>query len=311
MSEDSEATNHGQKGMTRRQFLKAMVVGGASLFLGGCRRGGSESSVSQPFSEITPEKASELTQKGLEKIKRIREHPEEFGLDPNVLQSFMKMVNETYPGISLTYTGNPYIEHLRKQPLPEAILLAIAGLNLEKSLRYNRPNTYVCNVYALDLVRALLGNDVIGDRYHLSTGEPYSFGLRDLDWGNNQLVEENNQNYPFFHGNNFDWWARNYGERYGWRRVKTLEELRNLGANVIGVYCSSLEEIARQRRTDANFLGHLGVFFFSDPNNLSIIARSQATNHYPYQVLPTNHDLLKAIEDGRFSLYVHSYSPLR
>jgi hypothetical protein len=89
----------------------------------------------------------------------------------------------------------------------------------------------------------------------------------------------------------------------------TLGNLNTIGANIIGIYCTSQQELQRQRARDRNFLGHMGVIFLPNPNNPSIIARSQATEHHPYEVLPFNHNLLSMIRNGVFNVYVHSYSP--
>lgn len=291
--------------ISRRDFLKVAGLAGIGslLTLSGCGEQGVELNQAVPDSQMV----EKLTQEGLEKIKRIQTDPGQFGLRKEVLDSFRKMVNDTYPGISLTFTGNPYIEFLRKKPLQEAILFAIAGLDLLNSRRYNQPNIYACNIYCLDLARALLGNEVIGDRYNTQTGEPFSFGLRDLNWENRSLVEQYNQQFPFFHGNNFDWWGQTYGGQYGWRRIDP-GNLAGINSNMIGIYCTSLEEIKRQRERDQNFLGHLGVIFVPDINKPQYLAISQATIHTPFEVLNPNHRILTGIKNGVYRVYVHSYS---
>lgn len=300
------------KKISRRDFVKDSALLFGTLFTCSLITGCSSEAQRVEITTISNEEAQKLTQEYLSKIADIQKDPQKYGINPTHFQKFQQKVIETYPGISLRYSDDPFIAYLRKRPLNEAVILAIAGLNLMTSSRYNRGDTYTCNIYALDLLRAILGNEAIGDRYQKDTGAPFSFGLADLDWADDNLIQSINNQYPYLHGNNFDWWARNFGKNYGWQLINPSEILfLKQCVNFIGVYCSSQEEIERQRRTDPNFYGHMGVIFVPIPDKPFILARSQATNHYPFEVLPTNppHHLVKGILAGKFNVYTHIYKP--
>ncbi|MDH7476565.1 MAG: hypothetical protein QHH09_03840 [Microgenomates group bacterium] len=94
-----------------------------------------------------------------------------------------RMLDETYPGIDLTYSNNQTVAQIRAIPNRRLrMMMAIGFLNVEGSGRYNRrDDLYTCNVYSLDFLRLILGNDIIGSRYNLITGEPTVFDINDID----------------------------------------------------------------------------------------------------------------------------------
>jgi hypothetical protein len=182
--------------MTRRSFLNGLALAFFASFsslLSGCNNqstttqaelngqpGQVDQLLRQTNNQLESElrKIRELEENYRQKIIKIRQNPEEFEIPKEDFDSFMNMVNETSPAISLTYHRNPFIEAIRRKPLHEATMFMIAALNVEYSTRYNI--SYSCNTYALDLLRALLGNEIIGDRYDRQTSKPVSIGIKDI-----------------------------------------------------------------------------------------------------------------------------------
>jgi len=194
----------------------------------------------------------------------------------------IEMLNNTHPGIDLTYSGNPRVAAIRETTnFKEKIGKAIGFLDVLSSRRYNwRENNhplYACNIYALDFLRLLLGNQAIGSQYNKETGEPRCFGIKNLDWNNNEAVKKNMDQFPFLHSNNIDWWMKKYGGNYGWKQIRHQRELLSFcqeGGIALGI--SSQEQIAEKHEENPNFLGHSFVISSPTPDSFGL---TQATTN--------------------------------
>ncbi|MFH0773399.1 MAG: hypothetical protein V1922_03760 [bacterium] len=208
------------------------------------------------------------------------------------------MLNTTIPGIDLTYSGNERVTKIRSIPDPtERILKAIGFLDVENSVRYSTDvqGVYVCNVYALDLLRLVLGNHDIGSSYSQKTGMPSVRGPNDPALSND---------YLFLHANNLDKWMQTYGVKYGWRKANTQEELRRiLATNAIGLGVSSQDYITKQER---GFTGHSFVI----TNDQKSFGVSQATRNVRFEGWPFNSTGPKVYPEANvFSFWVHTLPP--
>jgi hypothetical protein len=307
--------------MTRRGFLSNVLalafLTPFSSLLSGCKNQSTATQaelnrqpvqVNQPLRQTNNQleselrKIRELEENYRQKIKKIRQNPEEFGIPKEDFYSFMNMVDKTSPAISLTYYNNPFIEAIRRKPLHEAIMFMIAALDVEHSKRYNI--SYACNTYALDILRALLGNEIIGDRYDKQTNKPVSIGIKDIPEGEINLSKYNSK-YPYMNSDMIDNWMRNYGGKFGWKKHPEHPSL--IPKNSIGVFCTSWKKLIAEKKRDPQYLGHMGVIFHPDPNQQSIIARTQASTHVPFEVLYPNHPVVIEIIKGGFNLYYNNY----
>jgi hypothetical protein len=296
----------------RREFLKltsllpfTLALTGSGLFLSQSKESIRENSILS-WEEITQEKARAIARPFLKKIYEIGENPTKYGIYKEDFKLFQKMVNSTYPGISLTYHKNPFIEKIRGMKLSEATLAVIAALDVTRSTRYNE--VPACNIYTLDILRALLGNEVIGDRYYPKNNhQPVSLGIKDIDWSNYKEVESYTQEYPAVHSNMIDWWMKNYGKNLGWKPLPPSQPPYSFPPNAIAVFCTSQEIVERNIANNPNFLGHMGVMFHPDPTQPSIIARTQATTNIPFEVLYPKHPVIENIKTGTYRVYYHLY----
>ncbi len=212
------------------------------------------------------------------------------------------MLNTTIPGIDLTYFNNETVAKIRSIEDPtKRVLTAIGFLNVESSGRYNT-GVYACNTYALDLLRLVLGNDVIGSRYNAVTGAPTVAGIGDIDWTSQSAVNRLNESSPFLHSNNLDWWMQNYGtKQYGWEQVspQQLEQIISQGG-YIGLAVHSQNFIRTQ---PPDFLGHSAVVVRSKTGQLG---ESQATNNHAFRPSKRNNPI---VGNPAFHLFVHPLPP--
>lgn len=202
-----------------------------------------------------------------------------------------QMLNETYPGIDLTFSGNPRVESILKlSSHRERIVTAIGFLDVENSRRYNWITdngelVYACNVYALDSLRLLLGNEVIGSRYRKVDGAPWCFGIESPVWAAERTVDINFKEYPFLNSNILNWWMKKYGVNFGWEmadpQIKLGERLKD---GWIGLGVSSDEKIAREIALDPTFLGHAFVVFSLGES----FGVTQATRNVRLETFPVN-----------------------
>ncbi len=145
------------------------------------------------------------------------------------------------PWRDLTYFENPAVKTIRAVPdKTERFMKAIGWLDVMRSKRYNDPELYTCNIYTLDLLRLLLGNEVIGSIYNESNGNPGVFGPDMLEFP---------AGYLSFNSNNLDGWMKQHGsKRYGWRQVGTQDALKqSLKAGAVALGVSSKEYIDAER----------------------------------------------------------------
>ncbi|MBI3366752.1 hypothetical protein HY041_03955 [Candidatus Roizmanbacteria bacterium] len=205
-----------------------------------------------------------------------------------------RMLEETYPGIDLKYSGNQTVAKIRAISDPiERFLTAIAFLDVEKSGRYNKyPEIYECNIYTLDLLRLLLGNDVIGSRYSLKDGTVDVAGLDEIARmrknGTWSVFDKNN---PSFDSNMLDKWMREVGsKKYGWRQVRTQNEFTQ-GTVVLGV--TKWELIQSKKVT----IGHAFVAIPLLNNSMGI---SQASTNILIQVVPYGNSKVDPMGDYDF-----------
>lgn len=315
-------TNHRESFSTRRKFLEGLALLTVGLFLSGCNdQPTSNQSTVQPESNGQPRqvnqppiitdnrdnrseteliKIGELEKNYRQQIIEINKNPEKFGIPKEDFDRFRDMVNNTNPAISLTYYKNPFIEKVRKKQLNEAVILMIAALNVEHSKRYNILLLPSCNTYALDLLRALLGNQYIGDMYDKNF-KPVSIGINDIKRGISK------DSYRYMNSDMIDNWMRNHGRRFGWEKIPTGQSPYLIPTNSIGVFCTSWNKLMSEKKRDPQYLGHMGIIFHPDPNRQTIIARTQASRHIPFEIVGENHLVFKGIIQGDYNLYYHIY----
>ncbi|OGM10778.1 hypothetical protein A2Z22_02710 [Candidatus Woesebacteria bacterium RBG_16_34_12] len=242
------------------------------------------------------------------------------------------MLDNTIPGIDLTYFNNPTIQKIRSISDPrKRVMVAIGWLNVgneEKSeigsMRYYFFNekgdrVYTCNTYALDLLRLLLDNDDIGSRKNVNTGAPNRRGKNDYDPFDTAEQDQFNAENPFLDSNNFDGWMRKYGtENHDWRKVNNQEELRQVLAGgkgiVVGVtkkevVDQKVQEVLRRRENGEeveDYSGHM--FVVVDIGNG--FGETQATNNYLLRGYSYNSkDQLVKPEESEYNFYVHDNTP--
>jgi len=252
------------------------------------------------------EQARELEQEMLGLIQEVKNQP------PAGFTEFYRMVEDTYPGISLAFKEHlefiEYLQSLHKGGRRKKLLATIiAVLDVENNQRYNRGSNnnplYACNTYALDFVRlylvaagAPLAPDYIGDGYvrqstgwlgmELGTAVSLSpgdiarlLGNGDYSQGVQQLLSPKGP-VGLFHSNNIDWWLTTYGRRYDWQEVGSWSRLAGYLAQ--GKICLAVVKQEEIPNTPER-IGHMLVAFGPDRNKPNIIARSQATRNIPYE----------------------------
>lgn len=284
------------KKMTRRGFLK-LGAAAALILLPSCRRDLSVPPPETPLPENVPLPDQIIT--WIKEGKEMR------------TQEDLNNLNDLYPGIDLPYSYLPTVRAIRGVPDPrQKVSLAVGYLDVEHSKRYSWRNpdgtfVYACNIYALDLLRLVTGNDAIGSRYDKRTGQPFSFGPRDLDWSNKAAVRANFDRYPFIHSNNGAWWLEKYGRNYGWYPIATQEKLlQKLDTGEVIVWgISSQEQIRKKREEDPTFLGHSFVIFSPERG---LFGLTQATWNILAQAYPAGSSFFKVQpERGEFVYWGH------
>lgn len=300
--------------MSRRKFLCGGVLFATSLVASACRFNNDDPDQSSWRSERGKDLGSE-TEKVINTIRDISMNPEKFGVNSQDFLEFRKMVDNTGLSYSLTYTGNRFVSSIREKSFEDAIILAIAGLDVEMSRRYNGEGrggekVNVCNKYALDFSRLLLGNDSIGDRYakmnmgryNIVSGEPMSIGKRDIErWqksGLSDLVLRRDEYFPFLHSNNIDFWLGKYGGRYGWKK---LRDISDFPPNSLGIYCTPNETVNKELRKNPEYQGHMGCIFMYQGR----LSRTQATIHVVFEFVGDS--FLGKIRNGDLVVYTHPY----
>jgi len=143
------------------------------------------------------------------------------------------MLFTTSPGTDLAYFGNQTVAQIRAiQDKNKRVWAAIGFLDVMNNPRYNN-NLNTCNIYTLDLLRLLLGNEVIGSYYKITgpskadllpVGAPGVAGLNVWNDPKEALIQRNN--YRAFSSNELDLWMINHGsKRYGWVAVNSQADL--------------------------------------------------------------------------------------
>jgi len=295
-------TSEISKGITRRRFC-TLAAGFLGLALVGCEEAKSttESAASSPrvITAAASTPTVGVTSAELIRLSRIQTLADA-GLAMRSAAD-VKMLTETKPGIDLTYSNNATIDKIRKiQDPTERVLAAIGYLDVQHAGRYN-DGSYVCNVYALDLLRLLLDNNVIGSRYNKANGKPMALGPKDLNWSSNTEVKRIDQQYPFLHSNNLDWWLKTYGVQFGWQQVLTKEQLQKLGSGNIQLGVTK-EELIRNKQIE---IGHAFVL----ANDGSSYILSQATDNIRAKAIPYSESNLKSDPAGQYNFWTHPLVP--
>jgi len=298
MGESNSETNQ----ISRRTFLRMMKIGATAFLATKAAKLFLPDTLPQEASPPPPKK--EEISLPLEFLKWIED-----GRKMKTSKD-IEMLNNTHPGIDLTYSDNPRIAAIRETAnFREKIGKAIGFLDVLKSRRYNWREDdhplYACNIYAFDFLRLLLSNQAIGSRYNKETGKPRCFGIRDLDWSNNQAVTKAMNQFPFLHSNNIDWWMKKYGESHGWKQIRHQRELLSFcqeGGITLGI--SSQEQIAEKRKENPGFLGHSFVIFSPTPNSFgltqsttNILAKAYSKDSPYFKVNPQS--------DKKFNFWGH------
>ncbi|MEI7990568.1 MAG: hypothetical protein WCI88_16160 [Chloroflexota bacterium] len=234
--------------MTRGEFIKGSGLVLGALILGACGL--------RPRNQETSANTSEGDFSFLEPMIRV-------GKD---LQSADdKVMLDEPPNLDLTYASNPAVRQIRAMADTQARTMATIGwLDVEKSKRYSS-GVYTCNVYALDAMRLVLGNDAIGSSYDLDTG---ALGVRGIN------EPELPDNFRFLHANNISKFMKDYGvDLYGWKQVSTKAELdRTLLDGSVVMGASSPDAI---EKGGTEYIGHSFVLFGVKDN----IVLSQSTTN--------------------------------
>lgn len=247
MSDSGKIQEQPPRSLTRRQFLKGLSASAGSGILAGCSVNSSDQNPPPENEGPIPVNLPEHLTSGhpgpesffitdladTDETKQIINASFSLGLSVRTPED-KAMIDNTFPGIDLTYSTNQAVAFIRNINNPtQRILAAIAFLDVEHSLRYDekKVKSYGCNVYALDLLRFLLSDQVIGSRYDKNSGEPFVFGINDAKWDDKVAMAAIDSQYPFLSSNNLDWWMETYGETYGWRKIATQVELYQFLAN--------------------------------------------------------------------------------
>ncbi|MFC1600582.1 hypothetical protein ACFL25_00710 [Patescibacteria group bacterium] len=299
MSEDSSE-------LSRRKFLEKTVKltgAGAMLLLTG-------GACDHPQNRREPEQRQRPDSKETPDTRRYFEMIEA-GRRRKTAED-IRILNETMPGIDLTYYGNQTLADIRQiRDKTQRIMEMIGYLDVEQSGRYSWPapeysgrEPWYCNVYAFDFVRGLIGNDDIGYRKNIASGEPFSVGPNNLDWTIQAEIDKLDDEYVALSSNEMDAWMRDHGSvRHRWERVddqETLYQELSGGAIAIGVIKDEIIQEAIQR--DENFTGHAFVLGAGD-NNFFL---TQSTTNIALKVLPKDStDIKVKPEDGDYHFWVH------
>ncbi|MDD3679292.1 MAG: twin-arginine translocation signal domain-containing protein [Candidatus Shapirobacteria bacterium] len=304
--------------LNRRKFLTGITatVAATALSASGC----SPSQEAPPNQGETTRRQETVKKLDPEIVKTVEEWIEQ-GRNMKTPED-SQMLDETRPGIDLTYWGNATVAVIRNLSLPHMFAAAIGFLDVEKSLRYNRewnPNpedNYACNIYALDFLRLILGNDVIGSLYDKKTGEPYSIGINQLEQERGKCDPETGS-HRFLSSNDIDLWLRTYGINYGWQEVTSQESLRQSLVGSIGLAVTPdnvvKEETKKALERGERYSGHSLVVFGLGENGSGEpgFGITQATYNILFHGYPPNDDHPKvnpqssAPENKRFAFWTH------
>ncbi len=245
--------------ITRRELLK-----GAGALLAGSLLPACAKSADNPNSSSSQEKLSSQEEQLVKDCIR----------DGLALREAETINLEIPPNIDLKYEESKQVSKIRAlNNTLLKILWTIGYLDVENSPRYK--HVWSCNTYAIDFLRLVLGNQIIGGAYDKTTGIP-------LIYNPENPPPENS--FEFFSSNNFDLWLQQYGSQYGWQMVTTQEELKKFLQNgAIAFAVTPLEDLKTQGGTIET--GH-ALIVFALGNHLCI---SQATYDIPFQCMPPNH----------------------
>lgn len=217
-------------------------------------------------------------------------------------QADINMLNTTPLGVDLKYSDNSTIKKIRQiENTRERVLAAIGFLDVEKRGRYNG-ETYACNNYALDLVRLIIGNNDIGSRYNTFTGEPEVLGLNDADWTDANVIARIDKTNPYLHGNNLDWWMKQYGTiGYNWRKVSSSDLARFMNT---GDYIGLAVNDEGYLRANGVTYGHVAVIV---PDGSKSFGFSQATRNISFRPPQVDDPILAKPQEYNF--YLHPIPP--
>lgn len=206
----------------------------------------------------------------------------------------------TKAGIDLPFSRSQTVQRIRAISDPtKRVMAAIGYLDVENlgNRRYD-VDEGSCNIYALDLLRLVLGNNIIGSRFNRADGSPAVFGVRDTDWSDPENISELGEMYPYLGAFNLDQWMRVYGNRYGWQKVQSSSQLRQLLRNdqhiALGV---TKDELVRSRQIGD---GHAFVLTKgADPG----FGLTQATNNIQYKWIAP--DDVRATPGQIYNIHAH------
>jgi len=297
MTDTEPQPREGSGKLSRRDFLKLAAATAAAVALAGCGPL-PENSPGEPKVDVSG--VFPLIERG--RARRTRED--------------LEMLQTTIAGFDLALRHNSTVAAFKQIPdYPERIFATIGWLGVEEQgiSRYNRDSNlysgyseeekaklYFCNTYAIDLLTALLGNQVIGSRYWEKDGSPAVYGKADSTWSTEQTDEINRQ-YPCLDANNTDGWMKDHGINHGWEsigRQEALMERLSSGAIAMGVTKEGIQRPA---------IGHMFVLTTiprSDRDNDWVV--SQATSNKMAIPFPSNskHEKVNP-EVEKFNFWVH------
>jgi hypothetical protein len=295
--EQNEQAATGKK-ISRRDAIKLIGKVTGAVILGSLATGCADGSDFSFSSETTPNVLSNLPN-----LNKLADEGKNKRTEADI-----KMLNETKPGIDLTYSRNETIKAIRELPFVERVMGMIGYLDVENSGRYNRAvqGIYLCNVYALDLARAVLGNDSIGTRYEKANQRNLRHaGFNDLADPTHpgkgipqEVLDELNKNYAAFDSNMFDAWMKKDGVYLGWRHATTKQDLIDLKPDELAIGVTSEDQI-KNRFVDT---GHMFILY--KPGESFVL--SQATDNIRLLEITSNSSESKiSSEQGKYSFWVH------
>lgn len=291
LSQEMPCPQGSKKRLTRKGFLTG-ILATTTLVLTGCK----PVPPSSPPAEQPRETPESLQQKMIKLIQAGREMR---------TSSDTKMLDDTYPGIDLTYSGNETVANIRKIQDPVTRVMAAVGfLDVENSKRYKRKDDnnvdiFACNIYTLDLLRLLLGNENIGSRYD-ANGVLSVAGTNDLNGFSKEKMDQYDTEHPFLTADNFDWWMKKYGSDYGWRQMREDTDLQTVMNSrqsvVVGVTCE--EDV----QPPPNSTGHMFVLL---PVNPGFVGVTQSTQNISLQVFPYINKEPKIHTTNQYNFHAH------
>lgn len=240
MSEDTSEK------ISRRKFLKYLGAGVAA-FTAAC--------TGQPQTDGD----STFRQKESSADSQYRRIINEWRQKKNNNKKSKRLLDVIKTGTDLTYLGNELVEAIRKIPNKIQRFMATIGfLDVMNSPRYNRGD-WACNSYAIDFLRLLLGNEVIGYRVSRYNSAPHSVGEDNLNWNSQAAIDQLNHDYIALDSNILDAWMRDHGKpEYGWKKVESQAALLtklNAGYIALGVTKDELIQNRTKRTGHAFVLG--------------------------------------------------------